>query len=165
MPAEVYELIAEVAGTLHLRECDVVSRLCPLLECRRGRGFGGEVRDVLRALRLVVGSEKAGSRELVYKPSYLISRLLDAPADDADFYVVLALYGEYVANQLHNHVRSVRRASLPDLFGFANHEFVINLARELGFNDVVELSRFLKALLDDGLVFIDVVAGVKGVGK
>ncbi|WP_252901599.1 hypothetical protein [Vulcanisaeta sp. JCM 14467] len=39
---------------------------------------------------------------------------MDAPADYADFYVVLALYGEYVANQLRDSVRgTVHGISLP----------------------------------------------------
>ncbi|WP_460173645.1 hypothetical protein [Vulcanisaeta sp. JCM 14467] len=43
VPAEVYAFIAEVAKEKGLRECDGVNRLCPLLECRRGRDGVGSL--------------------------------------------------------------------------------------------------------------------------
>ena len=154
MPAWFARLVRVVSEALGKSVCEVVSEygLCEAIDELQG----GD-RVSVRSLNDDKWVEKFVSRVGVYKPGYLIVRVRDSALSDAWRYVVLALREEYKLNELDRLLTGGSGGlHIPDLRGFANHEFVVNLARELGFNDVFELSRYLKAVVD-GLIRIDAV--------
>ncbi|WP_054853675.1 hypothetical protein [Vulcanisaeta distributa] len=153
LPIDVYEFVGQVASALGVRVCDVVNRLCPVLGRDRARG-GLRTHSLDEVKRI----EKFISRAGIYKPGYVVVRLRDAPdVRLVKSLLIMALRDEYVLNELDKYIDGVGTLDLPDLHGFANHEFVRNLVNELGFDSIDGLALYIKAVID-GLLWIGAVA-------
>ncbi len=137
LPARVYEFVAWVAGVRGVRLCDVVNEY-PELFCqgsgRGGRGHGlGRVKELERLL----------SREGQYKGSYLVKRLGECSSD-----VVCA---EYVRLGVEGWLRLWFYLSGRALGGGVVESYLGRIAKSLGFNGIIELVRFLRAVVQ-GLI-------------
>ncbi|MFP3241370.1 MAG: hypothetical protein RXQ94_09585 [Caldivirga sp.] len=141
LPRRVVELLRVVKAALGLRhECEVLNAF-PELFCQRVRVRGVGVKDLERLL----------SREVEYKASYVLGRLVECRND--------AVCWRYLWLGVRGWFEAVHRLAGRSPVGF--DDYFGRLVRGLGFGSVVEASRYLR-LVGQGLVDFNYVNRSRG---
>jgi len=144
LPARVVELIRLIKDKLDLRyECEVINKY-PELFCRRLGRRRRRVASVKEFERLL-------SREVEYKASYVLGRLVECRND--------AVCWRYLWLGVEGWFETVHRLAGRSPVGF--DDYFAGLVRGLGFGSVVELSRYLR-LVGQGLVDFNYVNRSRG---